>query len=116
MKKLIIIIAPLAILIGSCRKNLTEINVDPKNPSEVSAGSLFTNAQRTLANTLASSNVNLNIFRLIMQQWQETTYTDESNYDLNTRSIPRGVWNALYRDVLKDFDEGKRLIPNDKTI
>jgi len=66
-----------------------------------------------LMNTLTSSNVNLNIFRLIVQYWQETTYTDESNYDLGTRSINDGVWNALYRDVLRDFQEAKNLIPRD---
>jgi hypothetical protein len=64
-------------------------------------------------NTLTSSNVNLNIYRLIVQYWQETTYTDESNYDLATRSINDAVWNALYRDVLKDFQEAKTIIPKD---
>jgi hypothetical protein len=64
-------------------------------------------------NTLTSSNVNLNIFRLIVQYWQETTYTDEANYDLGTRSINDAVWNALYRDVLRDFQEAKNLIPTD---
>ena len=112
MKKLLFALLPLLIVIA-CKRDLTSLNVDPKNPSEVPSGALFTNAQRTLANTLTSSNVNLNIFRLIVQYWTETTYTDESNYDLNTRQIPRGVWNALYRDVLRDFQEAKRLIPRD---
>jgi len=64
-------------------------------------------------NTLTSSNVNLNIYRLIVQYWQETTYTDESNYDLATRDINDAVWDALYRDVLRDFQEAKTLIPTD---
>ena len=98
---------------GSCKKNLSGLNVDPKNPSSAPSYAFFTNAQRTLVNTLTSSNVNLNIFRLIVQQWQETTYTDESNYDLATRSINDGVWNALYRDVLRDLQEAKNLIPTD---
>jgi hypothetical protein len=50
---------------------------------------------------------------LIVQYWQETTYTDESNYDLATRSINDAVWNALYRDVLRDLQEAKNLIPTD---
>jgi hypothetical protein len=113
MKKLSIIIVLPLLLTVSCRKNLTDINVDPKKPSIIPSSSLFTNAQRVLVNTTTSSNVNLNIFRLITQYWTETTYTDESNYDLNTRSIPRGVWNALYRDVLKDFEEAKTLMATD---
>lgn len=113
MKKLSIIIALPLLLTVSCRKNLTDINEDPKKPSIVPSSTLFTNAQRVLVNTTTSSSVNLNIFRLITQYWTETTYTDESNYDLNTRAIPRGVWNALYRDVLQDFTRAQALIPTD---
>ena len=113
MKKLSIIIVLPLLLTVSCRRNLTDINEDPKKPSIVSSNTLFTNAQRVLVNTTTSSSVNLNIFRLITQYWTETTYTDESNYDLNTRAIPRGVWNALYRDVLQDFKRAKALIPTD---
>lgn len=114
MKKFIAALLPV-LLLGACTKDLTSLNNDPKNPATVSSASLFTNAQRTLSNTLTSSNVNLNIFRLIEQQWQETTYTDESNYDLETRQVPTGVWNALYRDVLRDFQEARRIIPTDVT-
>lgn len=103
----------LVILGASCTRNLTDLNIDPKNPSTAPSYAFFTNAQRSLMNTLTSSNVNLNIYRLIVQYWQETTYTDESNYDLATRSINDAVWNALYRDVLRDFQEAKNLIPND---
>ena len=115
MKKLIIILLPFLFLTG-CRKDLTSLNVDPKNPQSVPSYALFTNAQRTLARTLASPNVNLNIFRLIEQNWTETTYTDESNYDLQTRQIPRSMWNALYRDILKDFQESRKLIPTEAEI
>src|SRR5689334_782659 len=114
MKKLSILIISLPLLLTvSCRRNLTDINVDPKKAGTVPSVALFTNAQRTLVNTTTSSNVNLNIYRLIVQYWTETTYTDESNYDLNTRSIPRGIWNAMYRDVLEDFERAKALIPTD---
>jgi hypothetical protein len=113
MKKIFVMIVCFVLVTAGCRKNITDLNIDPKNPSSSPSYAFFTNAQRTLMNTLASSNVNLNIFRLIMQYWQETTYTDESNYDLGTRSINDAVWNALYRDVLRDFQESKNLIPTD---
>jgi Starch-binding associating with outer membrane len=113
MKKIIIIAILPLLMLAACKKNITDLNVDPKNPQQVPSYSLFTSAQSTLANTLVNSSVNINIFRLIVQHWTETTYTDESNYDLATRSIPRSVWNSLYRDVLRDFEEAKRLIPTD---
>ena len=83
-------------LLTACTKDIQKLNVDPKHPLAVPSYSLFTNAQHALANTLTSSNVNLNIFRLIEQQWEETTYTDESNYNLNSRAIPDGIWDNLY--------------------
>jgi hypothetical protein len=113
MKRIILIMASVILVTTSCRKNITNLNIDPKNPATAPSYALFTNAQRTLMNTLTSSNVNLNIYRLIVQYWQETTYTDESNYDISTRSINDAVWNALYRDVLRDFQEAKTLIPTD---
>jgi len=106
MKKIFLAFAAL-LLIGACKKDVTDVNVDPKRPLTVSSVSLFTNAQRRLVNTVTSSNVNLNIFRLIEQQWQETTYIDESQYDLQTRTIPDNLWNAFYRDVLKNFSESR---------
>jgi hypothetical protein len=109
MKKILIITSISLLALSACKKDLTSLNVDPKLPQTVPAGSLFTNAEHTLVNTLTSSNVNLNIFRLVDQYWQETTYTDESNYDLNQRSIPQNVWNSIYRDALQDFERSKQL-------
>lgn len=108
-----IILLSLIVLVASCTKDLTSLNNDPKNPPVVFSYSLFTNAEKNLARTLASSNVNLNIFRLITQYWQETTYLGESRYDLNTRNIPSNGWTALYRDVLKDLEAARALIPKD---
>lgn len=114
MKK-IVIIAISAIFLASCTKDITSLNVNSKSAAVVPSQTLFTKAQLTLANALASPSVNLNIFRLLAQQWNETTYTDEANYDLVTRNIPQGWWNTMYRDVIKNFEEAKSLIPTDVT-
>ncbi len=45
-----------------------------------------------------------------MQQWTETTYIDESNYDLTTRTIPDNHWDRLYQEVLKNLDEASKVI------
>ncbi len=113
MKKILLTILIPMLVLTACKKDLTSINVDPKAPPTVPSGTLFTNAQHELINTLTSSNVNLNIFRLVDQYWQEVTYTDESNYDLNQRSIPQNMWNSLYRDVLQDLERSKDLVPAD---
>jgi len=110
MKKILAILI-IFIFVGSCTK-LEDLNKNIKDPSEVSGESLFTNAQKALVDQVVNTNVNTNIFRLIVQYWCETTYTDESNYDLDTRTIPDGHWNILYRDVLKDFNESAKVIEN----
>src|SRR5207249_1301296 len=104
MKKIIYVILYSALL-GSCIKDITKKNVDPINPASVPSYTLFTNGQKQMADLLATSSVNTNIFRMLTQYWTETTYTEEANYDLSQRNIPRQWWNGFYRDVLKSFDE-----------
>jgi hypothetical protein len=112
MKKIILALVP-ALFFLACTKDVTTLNVDPKRPLNVSSSSLFTSAQHNLVNTLTSPNVNLNIFRLIEQQWQETTYIDESQYNLQSRNIPDELWDAFYRTVLKNFEESRKVMPSD---
>ena len=112
MKKIIFIALLLPFLmVVSCKKDLTSMNVDPKSPTIALASSLFTTAQHSLVNVLANQNVNIGINGLIVQYWTETTYTGESNYDLTSRTIPQNVWDGLYRDALKNFQEAKKLVP-----
>ncbi|HVW15207.1 MAG TPA: SusD/RagB family nutrient-binding outer membrane lipoprotein [Mucilaginibacter sp.] len=113
MKKKAIILGIAVTMLSACKKDLPSLNVNPKNPSTVPSYTLFTGAEHSLANTMASSNVNLNIFRLIEQQWEETTYTDESNYNLKSRAIPDNVWNAFYTGVLANLEQAKKVIPSD---
>ena len=116
MKKIIILcgIAFLSV-VSSCKKDLTSLNIDPKSATSVPSVSLFTNAQRNFADYISTPSVNVNIFRLIAQQWTETTYFDESRYDLVTRNIPGGTFTILYRDVLNDLNAAKTLIAADLT-
>jgi hypothetical protein len=112
MKKFLIIFLSF-LLLWSCTKDLTNKNLDPKNPIIVPSYSLFTNGQKNMVDLLTTTDVNTNIFRMLAQHWTETTYPDESDYDLATRSIPTQWWNGFYRDVLKSFEEAKALIPTD---
>jgi len=110
MKKLAIICG-LFILVASCKKDISNLNDEPKRPTTVPPETLFSSGQKNLVDLVASSNVNLNIFRLIAQYWTETTYTDESNYDLITRNIPQNFWNTMYTGVLKNFADAAATVP-----
>lgn len=102
--------------LASCQKHLTDLNIDPKNPTVVPSSTLLTQSQLNMANNLASADVNVNIFRLIQQYWTETTYTDESNYNLAERSIPDNWWNAWYRDVLNNLQQARVFARTDITV
>ena len=100
------------VLIGislSCTKDFEDFNTDKKHPVVVPGGFLFANAQKALSDQEASTNVNLNIFKLVSQYWTETTYLDESNYDIINRSIPDLNFRTYYRDILMDLKEAKKL-------
>lgn len=113
MKRIGIFFIGSALAVSSCTKDISSLNKNPKAASEVPSYTLFSNAQLNMANNHASPSVFNNIFRLIAQQWSETSYTTESNYDIGTNNLPQAWWHNLYRDVLKNLDESKKLIPND---
>ena len=101
MKNISLITACLLVLVG-CNKDFGDKNVDEKHPSSVPSHTLFSNGQKNLAAYLAEADPNTNIFRLVAQQWTQTTYTDESNYDLKTRAVPDQWWTVL-QDCLRGF-------------
>jgi hypothetical protein len=108
MRKIFIILSFFAMFV-SCGK-LEDLNRNIKDPASVTGETLFTGAQRRVINQVVSSNVNLNNFRLFAQYWTETTYTDESNYDLTTRTTPDGLWDLFYINALKNFDESAKVV------
>ena len=117
MKKIIYSVALLAVvMLAGCSKNFEDMNTNPKQPTDVPSAYLLTSAQKNLTDILTSSNVNSNVFRLWTQHWTETTYFDESRYDVVTRLIAANFWTPLYRDVLKDLDACKAAIAADPKI
>lgn len=117
MKKLLIAGFSAALLTTSCVGSLeSNYNADPKSPTTAVASGLFASAERILARTLVSTNVNVNPFRFYVQYWAATDYPTESRYDMNTRAIPQQIWDALYRDCLRNIRETKTTIPNDITV
>ncbi len=102
MKKTFLTIFCFSILLTSCEVD-EGLNIDQKNPTEVPASGLFTNATRNFFDLMQSASVNFNVFRLYSQYWAQTTYPDESQYNQVTRNIGGNIWNTIYRDVLQDL-------------
>lgn len=109
MKKIIVLLGILSFTFGCNDDGLTSLNEDRKLPTAVPAGALFGNAEKNIFDQMVSTNVNNNVFRLFSQHWTETTYLDESKYDILQRNIPDRVWRVFYRDVLRDLQEATKI-------
>ncbi|WP_299708982.1 SusD/RagB family nutrient-binding outer membrane lipoprotein [uncultured Pontibacter sp.] len=115
MKKLIICLFSL-VFMASCVDDLEEYNIDQKRATSVPAVTLFTGATKNLADVLTTPNVNTNNYRFYVQHWTSTQYLDEPRYNMTSRLIPQNMWTTLYRDVLNDLKEAKRVINEDETL
>lgn len=115
MKRILIFLITAAISV-SCVDSLDEWNVDPKNATQVPAGTLFSNASVGLANAIVTPSVNNNNFRLYSQYWSTTTYLSEPRYNMTDRIHPQALWQSLYRDVISDLRESKKIIEADATV
>ncbi|MDM1072687.1 SusD/RagB family nutrient-binding outer membrane lipoprotein [Empedobacter brevis] len=116
MKKILLGIVTVCALYSCTDEDYDKLNHDTVNPEEVRAGFLVTGATTSYFDRMLSTNVNSNIFRLVAQQWNETVYTQETNYDLDGRSISDGLWNLLMTDVIFDLSKAKDYVKNDLTI
>ena len=116
MKNILIIVLSLAIFSISCTKDITRFNDQTKNAEAVPGETLFSNAVKNYVDVLASPNVNLNVFRFTVGHWATTTYVDEPQYDFITRAIPDALWNRMYRNVLFNLTEAKKVIGADASL
>jgi hypothetical protein len=85
-------------------------NINPKKAAIVPASSVFTMAEVQLFEQINSIDQNQNISRLLAQYNAQTTYYGESQWNFYDRGLPDEMWETLYRDVLLDFKEARRLI------
>jgi hypothetical protein len=115
MKKIYSILLA-AVFLSSCAKDLDEYNVDQKKATAVPAGTLFTAAQKSFTDVLTSPSVNTNVFRFYVQYWTATEYLDEPRYNLTSRTLPQAFWSAIYKDVLSDLKESKRILAEDALL
>lgn len=111
MKKSIysVLIVCILVLASSCKKNITDLNINPTRPTNVPSASLFSNASLNLSDLMAHTNVNFNNYRLFVQYWTETIYRDETRYNLNQRSISDRWWATLYRDIIQDLTAASKV-------
>lgn len=110
MKKIIKILGVSSLVLMSfvsCERDLSTVNVDPKNPVIVPTENLLTTVSYYLAYAHVSASVNENISRFFTQQWTETTYTTETNYRFGDRNQNQFYFNNTYREILGPLAKAK---------
>lgn len=101
--KILSIAAIGAVSLGSCQRDLTSLNEDPKHATSLPSENLLASQMYYTANAMFSPSVNGNNYRFFTQQLAETTYVDETNYDLVTRNQPRGYFNTMYTSGINNI-------------
>lgn len=113
MKKLIAIVCLGTLL--SCTDHFAELNTDKKSLATVPGESLFNNGMERFYHTMNNNNVNFNVFRLYAQYMAQTTYPEESQYNMVQRNIPDNWFLRIYRDALTDLKEARKIISAEET-
>jgi hypothetical protein len=111
MKKLLFAAAA-ALAITSCTSDLSDLNKNGKAPESVPSGALFANAVMGYYDFDAVQDVNLNNLRLWSQHWTQTTYVDESNFNLNERDVNGSTFVRMYVTVIRDCEEARTAVMN----
>lgn len=100
--------------VTSCERDMTSLNNDPKHPNSLKSGNLLASGQYENFYNMYTGSVNSNNFRFFIQQWTETIYTDETNYNLVTRNQPRTYFTAMYVRVLNSYAQGQKNLAEEK--
>ncbi len=100
----------------ACTKDFESFNVDEKSATEVPAAFLFSMAQKALADQYSSTSRDQNNWKLFAQYWTQTTYIDESNYDVVVRDVGSNMFTTYYQEVLANLHEAKRLTEMEEAL
>lgn len=96
----------LLVVATSCTENITDINTNPKayQSGSVPAEAFFSNATRNLTDAITYGFT----FKLMAQQFAETTYFSTTAYNLV--DVGNTFWVSMYRDVLLDYKEAQTIL------
>jgi len=98
----------------SCESDTSLLNNDKKHFSEIPSSSLLSMGQYQSFYYLDVPNAT--DFRFFVQYWSETTYTDNSNYNLVTDRLSEKLFNKLYVEVLNNFNQAKINLEKEENI
>jgi hypothetical protein len=99
------LLATLALATAACdMEGLTDVNVNPNNPTDAPAPNLFVNAAR-LGVTRWLGVANVRQFELVAQHLAEVQYPETDAYVRLTAGHTSGNFDGAYTGELKDFQQ-----------
>ncbi|ATN06557.1 SusD/RagB family nutrient-binding outer membrane lipoprotein [Chryseobacterium indologenes] len=111
--KISLVSACIGLALSSCQSDLTSLNDDPKHPSVLPSDNLLATALYQSSYYMDNPSVNFNNYRFFTQQWAETQYPDETQYNLVTRNQPRGHFNRMYVYSINNLKQAKTNLKNE---
>lgn len=93
----------------SCVSDDPTYNDDKDKSYDVPSETLFTNAEKELADQLTTPSVNQSVLRYASQYWAATQYNTEARFNITQRRIGDNHWNALYRTTLGNLETSKEV-------
>lgn len=89
--------------LGSCSKQLSDINKNPNAPTNPDPAFLLTGVQKTAADNYWGSAANYSGSQLIVQQWARIQYTDLDRYIYNNSTFT-SFWNNILAYNIHDLN------------
>ncbi|KMQ59519.1 hypothetical protein ACM46_20760 [Chryseobacterium angstadtii] len=111
--KISLVSACMGLALSSCQSDLTSLNDDPKHPSVLPSENLLATAMYQSSYYMDNPSVNFNNYRFFTQQWAETQYPDETQYNLITRNQPRNHFNRMYVYSINNLRQAKTNLKNE---
>lgn len=102
--------------VASCEKSFDQLNVNPKQATQVSEDAVFLAGQKNLADAYTTSLWSKAPFRVISQVWTQVANINEARYSFTTNDAPSGWWNVLYTSVLGNLQNAKDIVNAKATL
>lgn len=110
MMKKVLIFLGVTFFTLSCEENLSDLNINAKEPTSVEPEVLFTYGQFNLVKQMVTPEYNFNVDRFWANYLTQTTYIQESNYDASNRDVGGSIWDNIYTECLYELADAKRII------
>src|SRR5271168_4337396 len=111
MKNISILSIALVLIVSSCTKPLSSLNVDPKSSTVALPAALLTQAEKVFSDANSTTSISVAPFRVVSQEWTENSYTYEAIYDFAVFDCPDGWWNSMYVNVIHNTELAKQAFP-----